>query len=98
MSPVFCINREKGLAVAKKKHPDLILLDYEMPGWDGRETLEKIREDEEISDIPVVFLTGMADMEHISAVLKLSPAGYLLKPAEKEKLLGTIEEVLKANN
>lgn len=88
---------EQALKSIKKKRPDLVLLDYEMPGWDGRETLEKIREDAEISDTPVIFLTGVADKDHIAAVLKLSPAGYLLKPAEKEKLIGTIEEVLKGN-
>lgn len=85
---------EQALQSLKKRRPDLILLDYEMPGLDGRETLEKIREDEEISDIPVIFLTGVADKEHIAAVLKLNPAGYFLKPAEKERLIGAIEEVL----
>lgn len=84
---------EKGLAVAKKKHPDLILLDYEMPGWDGRKTLEEIRNDEETMDIPVMFLTGVADKEHIAAVLGMKPAGYLLKPVEQQKLLSMIEEV-----
>lgn len=88
---------EQALKSIKKKRPDLVLLDYEMPGLDGRETLEKIREDEEISDIPVIFLTGVADKEHIAAVLKLGPAGYMLKPAEKEKLMGTIENALKVN-
>lgn len=79
---------------AKKTHPDLILLDYEMPNMDGRETLEQIREDEELKEIPVIFLTGVADKEHISAVLKLNPAGYLLKPIERQRLLDVIEKVL----
>jgi len=85
---------EQALQSLKKRQPDLILLDYEMPGLDGRETLEKIREDEELCDIPVIFLTGVADKEHIAAVLKLNPAGYFLKPAERERLIGAIEEVL----
>lgn len=85
---------EQALQSLKKRRPDLILLDYEMPGLDGRETLEKIREDKEISNIPVIFLTGVADKEHIAAVLKLNPAGYFLKPAERERLIGAIEEVL----
>lgn len=84
---------EKGLAMAKKKHPDLILLDYEMPGWDGKKTLEEIRKDEEIMDIPVMFLTGVADKEHIAAVLGMKPEGYLLKPVEQSKLLSMIEEI-----
>lgn len=79
--------------MAKKKHPDLILLDYEMPGWDGKRTLEEIRKDEEIMDIPVMFLTGVADKEHIAAVLGMKPEGYLLKPVEQSKLLSMIEEI-----
>lgn len=78
----------------KKNTPDLILLDYEMPEWDGKRTLEEIRNDEEIKDIPVVFLTGVADKEHISAVLGLKPEGYLLKPVDPQKLIDTIETVL----
>lgn len=85
---------EQALQSLKKRRPDLILLDYEMPGLDGRETLEKIREDEDLCDIPVIFLTGVADKEHIAAVLKLNPAGYFLKPAERNKLIGAIQEIL----
>ena len=79
---------------AKKKRPDLILLDYEMPEWDGKRTLEEIRNDEELKDIPVVFLTAVADKAHISAVLNLKPSGYLLKPIEKSLLLDTIEKAM----
>ena len=79
---------------AKKKLPDLILLDYEMPEWDGRKTLEEIRNDEKLKDIPVVFVTAVADKEHISAVLSLRPSGYILKPIEQQKLYDTIEKAL----
>lgn len=83
----------KGLAQAKKILPDLILLDYEMPGWDGKKTFEELRKDEETADIPVVFLTGVADEDHITAVLALNPQGYFLKPVEREKLLAAIDEI-----
>ncbi len=79
---------------AKKKTPDLILLDYEMPEWDGKKTLEEIRNDEELKDIPVVFVTAVADKAHIAAVLELRPSGYLLKPIEQQKLYDTIEKAL----
>lgn len=59
--------------------PDLILLDYEMPVCDGRQTLEMIRSDEDIADIPVVFLTGRGDAESVKKVMALKPRGYLLK-------------------
>ena len=57
-------------------------------------TLRMIREVEDIKDIPVVFLTGVKDKDHISAVMDLNPAGYLLKPAPVEKILETIKLVL----
>ena len=67
-----------------KQRPDLILLDYEMPVCDGRMTLEMIRADEEMRDIPVMFLTAVNDRENIEAVLRLKPAGYFLKPPVKD--------------
>lgn len=79
---------------AKKKRPDLILLDYEMPEWDGKKTFEEILKDEELRDIKVVFLTAVSDRTHIESVLRLLPSGYLLKPIEQTKLVDTIEKVL----
>lgn len=77
-----------------KKRPDLILLDYEMPVCDGKMTLEMIRADEDMQDIPVVFLTAVNDRANIEAVLKLKPAGYFLKPPVKDKLLAEIGRIL----
>lgn len=82
------------LNMARKKKPDLILLDYEMPGWDGKKTFEEIKEDDELKDIPVVFLTAVSDRKHIAGVLSLKPAGYLLKPVEQQRLIDTIKEVM----
>ena len=85
---------EQALKSIQKAKPDVILLDYEMPGMNGKEIFERILSDKEMCKIPVIFLTGVAAKEHISAVLKLKPAGYLLKPADKEKLLATIGSVV----
>lgn len=78
-----------------KKRPDLILLDYEMPVCDGKMTLEMIRADEDLTSIPVVFLTAVNDRANIEAVLKLKPAGYFLKPPVKGRLLAEIEKILR---
>jgi len=86
------------LKFLQKKKTDLILLDYEMPICDGRMTLEMIRADEEMKDIPVVFLTAINDRANIEAVLKLKPAGYFLKPAVKDKLLMEIDKILNASS
>jgi len=78
-----------------KRRPDVILLDYMMPLMDGKMTLEMIYADEQWKDIPVIFLTSAADKEVVQELLKLKPAGYLLKPATYEKLITTIETVLR---
>lgn len=78
----------------EKSLPDLVLLDYEMPGWNGKETLEKIRENESMKDVPVIFLTGMSDKKYITDVLHLNPMGYILKPPDKDKLFEAIEAAL----
>lgn len=84
----------KALTMIGKRIPDIIFLDYEMPICDSKMTLQMIRELDEGKNIPVVFLTGVKDKEHIKAVLELRPAGYLLKPATKEKILEKISEIL----
>ena len=82
----------KAMTSIGKDRPDLILLDYEMPVCDGRQTLEMIRADEDMRDIPVIFLTSVNDREHIEKVLSLRPQGYLLKPPVKERLLEAIRK------
>jgi CheY-like chemotaxis protein len=76
------------------KKTNFILLDYEMPVENGPEVLKKIRENHEFDDIPVVFLTGITDREKIKEALMLKPQGYLLKPIDKDKLLGTVEKFI----
>ena len=82
------------MKVLGQDKPDLVILDYEMPVCDGRQTLEMIRADNDLKDIPVIFLTGVSDRDNISAVLSLRPAAYILKPPSKEKLLDSIRGCL----
>ncbi len=84
----------KALTLIGKRLPDIILLDYDMPVCDGKMTLQMIREIEEAKDIPVVFLTGLSDMNHIRSVLELHPAGYLLKPASRKMIFEVLEKNL----
>ena len=84
---------EMAIKTMQRSLPDLVLLDYEMPGCDGKQTLEMIRQDETMMNVPVMFLTGVAEKQHIASVLALNPAGYMLKPPEQEKLLNAIEDI-----
>ncbi len=90
----IAISGAQAMTSIGKKRPDLILLDYEMPVCDGKMTLEMIRADNDMKDIPVIFLTAINDRANIEAVLKLKPAGYFLKPAVKDRLLAEISKVL----
>ena len=78
----------------ENKKTDLILLDYEMPNESGLQVLQNLRNNEELASIPVLFLTGINDREKIKKVMMMKPQGYLLKPIDKEKLLGTIEQFI----
>ncbi len=78
----------------EKKKADIILLDYEMPEENGPAVLKKLRANTELASIPIIFLTGVADRDKIREVLSLKPQGYLLKPIDKEKLLGTLDKLI----
>lgn len=88
------ISGKVALKFLEKKKTDLILLDYAMPGESGTAVLEKLRENENTKDIPVVFLTGVTEREMITQALVMKPQGYLLKPIEHEKLIATIEQII----
>lgn len=74
------------------KRPDLILLDYEMPICDGRQVLEMIRAEAELSDVPVIFLTSKNDRESVMKVSALKPQGYLLKSMDPKQIVQAIDD------
>ncbi len=89
------VNGQMALKIAKKQSPDLILLDIRMPGMDGYEVCRALKADEATAGIPVIFLTGEADVT--SEVAAVGGVGYITKPIEPDALLARIEDCLKAN-
>ncbi len=81
------------IAYLSQKKPDLILLDYEMPVCNGVQTLEMIRSEKSYSEIPVMFLTGVSDMEKVREALKLKPQGYILKNSDRTEFLNKVNAV-----
>ena len=75
--------------------PDLILLDYEMPEMNGKEVFIKLSDDENLKDIPVVFLTGIDSKQRVMDLLALKPAGYILKPVNPNELIEKIRGILR---
>lgn len=72
---------EGNLAVDKVKEeaPDLVLLDIMLPGRNGLEILQDIREQEETQDVKVIMLTNFGNEENVSAALELGAVDYIMK-------------------
>ena len=77
--------------------PDLIVMDMMLPGMDGKDALEKIRENPDTADIKVIFLTVtyMSDAG-ITEMKNLRVLDYIIKPFKKEDLVKRIKKVLKS--
>ncbi|MCR5612637.1 response regulator [Treponema sp.] len=72
--------------------PDLILLDFEMPVVSGPDTMKMIRSEEKLKEIPIMFLTGVSDPEHVKDALVLKPEGYILKTQGQTEILARIKD------
>ena len=85
---------EELMVFLKDHRPDLILLDVNMPGMDGFETLTKLRAEEtEIADIPVVFLTSENDTDTEKKALKLGAKDFIKKPFIPEILSLRVKQI-----
>lgn len=82
-----------GIALLKKYEVDMILLDYEMPILSGVEVFQLIKSDPETEKIPTVFLTANSDNDLVQQIIKLKPAGYLLKNTSPVILLERIDKI-----
>ena len=87
-------NGYDALTMAKKTRPDLILLDWMMPGLNGLEVVEALRRDPETTEIPVIMLSSRNHAEEVKQILALGVIAYLAKPFSPLELLQTVERAL----
>ncbi|MCX4741349.1 response regulator [Streptomyces antibioticus] len=73
--------------------PDLILLDLNLPKYDGRQVLEKIKSDPALSHIPVVVLTTSAAEEDILRSYKLHANAYVTKPVDLDQFIAAVRQI-----
>jgi DNA-binding response OmpR family regulator len=83
-----------GLDVARREHPDVVLLDVMMPGLDGWRVAEELLEDPETRGIPIVFLTARAELRDRARGLDLGGLDYVTKPFNPVELAPLIREVI----
>jgi CheY-like chemotaxis protein len=94
-------NGEVAIAKAKEFRPDLILMDVKMPVMDGATALLKLRDDPEIKNIKVVFLTSLGDprteMQQLNRAMSqdFGAEGYLRKTDDLDHLNAEIKKILK---
>lgn len=81
---------ESGLASALAVRPDVIVLDLNLPGIDGKEVIQMIRRDGLLKEVPILIVTGDEDRAARSAV-ELGADGYLTKPVEFDALIRAID-------
>ena len=82
---------ESGLERADYAQPDLILLDIMMPGMDGYETCRRLKEMESTRDIPVIFMTVLAETEHKLKGFEAGAVDYVTKPFHRKEVAARVE-------
>jgi CheY-like chemotaxis protein len=92
---VTAANGQSGIDTARRQRPDLILLDYVMPGMSGPEVCRSLKNDRSTETIPVIFLTSMDDALSMSDGFEGGAEHYLTKPIGKSDLLGQVKLRLK---
>lgn len=70
--------------------PDVILLDAVMPGLDGFDTCRRLKQDHRLSQIPVIFMTGLSDTQNVVKGLQAGGVDYLTKPIAPDELLARV--------
>jgi DNA-binding response OmpR family regulator len=82
---------EEALEIAPEFIPDLIVLDIMMPGIDGYEVCQRLREDLDFKSTPIIMVTAKMESEAMTEGMKTGADDYIIKPFEVEDLMESIE-------
>jgi DNA-binding response OmpR family regulator/DNA-binding CsgD family transcriptional regulator len=90
MTVLVAMDGAAAMRIVDQITPDIILLDAVMPGMDGFETCRRLKRDAGLSNVPVIFMTGLAETEHIVSGLEAGGVDYVTKPIVIEEMLARI--------
>ncbi|MGJ4948408.1 response regulator [Bradyrhizobium sp. HKCCYLS20291] len=90
MTVMVALDGAAAMRIVDQITPDIILLDAVMPGMNGFETCRKLKREAGLSNVPVIFMTGLADTEHIVQGLEAGGVDYVTKPIAVEEMLARI--------
>ena len=85
---------EQGVVVASTTHPDVILMDTDLPHVDGLAATKRIRAHATLHDVPIIFISGHAQPEARLAALATGGTDYLIKPVQLSELEAAVEREL----
>jgi CheY-like chemotaxis protein len=88
------IDAETGIQLAREHHPDLILMDIQLPGMDGLIATREIKNDPAVKDISIVALTSYAMQGDEEKARDAGCAGYIAKPIDTRSFLETLGQFL----
>jgi DNA-binding response OmpR family regulator len=94
MEVIEAVDGASGLARAKEEKPDVVLLDVMLPQMDGWQVAERLLEEPDTADIPIVFLTARAELGDRARGLEIGGIDYLTKPFNPVELAGQIRDLL----
>ncbi len=92
--PALVKDANEGFAFIKNQTPQLILLDIKLPEMDGYEALDKLKENEETKDIPVIMLTSKNDIDSVSKCLGKGAHDYIVKPFDHNNLIARVRKAI----
>ncbi|MGE0387352.1 MAG: response regulator [Gammaproteobacteria bacterium] len=90
MTVLVALDGESAIERARHGAPDIILLDAMMPGMDGFQTCVRLKQVPELAAIPVVFMTGLSDTEHVIRGFNAGGVDYVTKPVVIEQLVARL--------
>ena len=90
MTVIVAMDGAAALRIVDQITPDIVLLDAVMPGMDGFETCRRLKRDAGLSNVPVIFMTGLAETQHIVGGLEAGGVDYVTKPIVIEEMLARI--------
>jgi len=85
----------EGIERAVREKPDLIILDIAMPGLDGYQVCQKLKENEITKAIPIIMLTALGQSGERKKGYSCGACDYIFKPFDEEELLNSVERALK---
>jgi len=93
-SVVSAIDAELGLTLAREQHPDLIMMDVQLPGMDGLAATALLKQDEATRQIPVIALTALAMKGDEARIREAGCDAYIAKPIRYQEVLAIVAEQL----